>query len=129
MLELIAIALFLFRALSKNITKRSAENRKFMPFYNAFMRWFRLNVKKFKERKYFRYIKCPSCKAQLRVKNKRVIILCAVPAAAENLKKRYKTQDFFHAEGEKRRRSGNNSSLPASISKINTILDRILNSE
>lgn len=87
-LELIVIALFLFRALSKNITKRSAENRKFMPFYNAFMRWFRLNVKKFKERKYFRYIKCPSCKAQLRVKNQKGNHIVSCPRCGREFKKK-----------------------------------------
>lgn len=69
--ELLVIALIIFRSLSRNITARSAENRKFLPVYNAVVGWFKLTVKKFKDRKDYRYVKCPVCKAQLRVKNKK----------------------------------------------------------
>lgn len=69
--ELLVIALIIFRALSRNITARSAENRKFLPVYNAVVGWFKLTFKKFKDRKNYRYVKCPVCKAQLRVKNKK----------------------------------------------------------
>lgn len=64
-------ALILFRALSRNITKRSAENRKFLVVYNPAKKRVMLTWKKFRDRKDFRYIKCPVCKAQLRVKNKK----------------------------------------------------------
>ena len=69
--ELLVIALIIYRALSRNITARSAENRKFLPVYNAVVGWFKLTFKKFKDRKDYRYVKCPVCKAQLRVKNKK----------------------------------------------------------
>ena len=71
LIEIAIFAWFLFRALSRNITKRSAENRKFLPLYNAVSGWFKLTVRKFKDRKEFKYLKCPSCKAQLRVKRKK----------------------------------------------------------
>lgn len=71
LLELALIALVCFRTFSCNITKRSAENRKFLSIYNAIIGWFKLTYKKFKDRKDFRYLKCPVCKAQLRVKNKK----------------------------------------------------------
>lgn len=69
--ELIILGLIIFRSLSRNIVARSAENRKFLPIYNAVTGWFKLTYKKIKDRKYYRYIKCPVCKAQLRVKNKK----------------------------------------------------------
>lgn len=71
LLELVVIGLIIFRMLSRNINKRSLENRKFVPVYNSVKNWFSLTIRKFKERKEFRYIKCPFCKAQLRVKNKK----------------------------------------------------------
>lgn len=58
----------IFRALSKNIYKRSQENRKFLPFYNKIADWFKLTYKKFRDGKTHRYYKCPHCKASLRVK-------------------------------------------------------------
>lgn len=70
-LQLAVIALFVFRSLSRNITKRSAENRKFAPVYDAVVGWFKLSWKKFRDRKEYKYLKCPVCKAQLRVKNKK----------------------------------------------------------
>ena len=68
-LEIVIIAITLFRSFSRNITKRSAENRAFLPVYNAVTGWFKLTHKKFRDRKDYRYIKCPMCKSQLRVKN------------------------------------------------------------
>lgn len=70
-LQLAVIGIIIFRSLSYNINARSAENRKFLPIYNAVTGWFKLTYKKFKDRKYFRYVKCPMCKAQLRVKNQK----------------------------------------------------------
>lgn len=69
LLELAVLALAIYRALSRNIYKRMAENRKFLPIYNAVTSWFSLTYKRFKEGKTHRYYKCPQCKAQLRVKN------------------------------------------------------------
>ena len=68
---LLIIVLICFRMFSRNIVARSAENRKFLPIYNAVTGWFRLTFKKIRDRKEYRYIKCPVCKAQLRVRNKK----------------------------------------------------------
>lgn len=70
-LQLLVIALFIFRSLSRNINRRSAENRKFVPVYDAVTGWFKLCWKKFSDRKEYKYLKCPVCKTQLRVKNKK----------------------------------------------------------
>lgn len=61
-------ALVIFRSLSRNIYKRSAENRKFLPVFNAVTGWFKLTYKRFRDGKTHRYYKCPACKASLRVK-------------------------------------------------------------
>lgn len=71
LLMLAVIAYALFRALSRNINKRSLENRTFTRIFDSIKNWFTLTQKKFRDRKDFRYIKCPICKAQLRVKNKK----------------------------------------------------------
>lgn len=84
---LLIIVLICFRMFSRNIVARSAENRKFLPIYNAVTGWFRLTFKKIRDRKDYRYIKCPVCKAQLRVRNKKAIILFAVRNAEVNLTK------------------------------------------
>lgn len=68
LLELIFLALFAFRFLSKNIYKRGAENRKFLLIWGKVRDFFVLNKNKIKEFKTHVYIKCPYCKAQLRVK-------------------------------------------------------------
>ncbi|HAM06863.1 MAG TPA: hypothetical protein DCP72_07215 [Ruminococcaceae bacterium] len=67
--EIAIIVITVFRSLSRNISKRSAENRTFMPVYNAVAGWFKLTYKKIRDRKEYRYLKCPICKAQLRVRN------------------------------------------------------------
>lgn len=71
LIQLAVIGLFIFRSLSRNIAKRSAENRKFLPFYDTVKNWCTLTWKKIKDRKEYRYLKCPVCKAQLRVKNRK----------------------------------------------------------
>ena len=63
--EIAIIVITVFRSLSRNISKRSAENRAFMPVYNAVAGWFKLTYKKIRDRKEYRYLKCPICKAQL----------------------------------------------------------------
>ena len=67
--EIAVIVIIIFRSLSRNIGKRSAEIRAFLPFYNAVTGWFKLTGKKIRDRKEYRYLKCPICKAQLRVRN------------------------------------------------------------
>lgn len=63
------MGLAVFRMLSRNIYKRSAENRAFKPVFTAVTGWFKLTYKKFRDGRTHRYYKCPNCKAQLRVKN------------------------------------------------------------
>ena len=66
--DLLIIALIIFRCLSRNIP-RSGSCR-ILPRIRFFRRvadWFKLQHRRFKDRKTHRYIKCPYCKAVLRV--------------------------------------------------------------
>ncbi len=67
--QLLLVALFIFRMLSRNVTMRSAENRKFQKVYEPVKNRVQLTYKRIRDRKDYRYLKCPVCKAQLRVKN------------------------------------------------------------
>lgn len=68
LLAMVLIGIAIYRALSRDIYKRSAENRKFLPIFNKITDWFKLTYKKFRDGKTHRYYKCPACKASLRVK-------------------------------------------------------------
>lgn len=77
----IIIGIILFRCLSRNIPQRTKENEKFLDFcdwarpfvikakkyFNKVCEWFRLQSRKFNDRKTHRYVKCPYCKATIRV--------------------------------------------------------------
>ena len=67
----VLMGLAVFRSLSRNINMRSRENRIFRKAYDPVKKWVLFQIRKFKERKDFKYIKCPACKAQLRVKNQK----------------------------------------------------------
>lgn len=69
--EMALLALVLFRTLSRNINMRSLENRRFKKIYDPVKNWITFQIKKFKERKEYKYLKCPYCKAQLRVRNQK----------------------------------------------------------
>ena len=79
--DLLIVILIIFRCLSKNILQRTKENKIFLdfceraapfvreipPFFRRVADWFKLQHRKFKDRKTHRYIKCPYCKAVIRV--------------------------------------------------------------
>ncbi|MBQ6387866.1 MAG: hypothetical protein IJH96_04510 [Ruminococcus sp.] len=67
--QMLLIGWVVFRALSRNITMRSAENRAFRKAYDPAKKWVQLTYQRIRERKNYRYLKCPVCKAQLRVRN------------------------------------------------------------
>ena len=69
--QLLLVALFIFRMLSRNVTMRSAENRRFQKVYEPVKNWVQLTYKRIRDRKDYRYLKCPVCKAQLRVRNQK----------------------------------------------------------
>ncbi len=67
-----------FRIFSKNFEKRRTENAKFLRFRQRIKDRFGLRRDMWKQRKEFRFFKCPSCKSVLRVpKGKgRIRIVC-----------------------------------------------------
>lgn len=56
-----------FRMFSRNIQSRYAENQRFLKFWHPIENKLFNKFMQFRDRKYHRYIKCPSCKATLRV--------------------------------------------------------------
>ena len=70
LLQLIETALFIYgvwRLFSRNIYSRQKENRKVTQITDKFLNFFKLNKRKFEERKTHIYKTCPSCKAHLRL--------------------------------------------------------------
>lgn len=56
-----------FRVFSKNRSARSGENAKYQAMKQRIKAWFKLKSEMWKQRKEYRFFKCPSCKAVLRV--------------------------------------------------------------
>lgn len=63
-------ALAIFRALSTNITKRLYENNRFLGIYTAVTDFLKRQYMKIRDFKTHRYLTCPYCKAQLRLKKR-----------------------------------------------------------
>lgn len=66
LLDYICLAVFFYRTLSRNIDRRREENRRFMgmiyPLSNQMHQW----VQRLRDQRYYRYMRCPQCKQQLR---------------------------------------------------------------
>ena len=58
----------LFRMFSKNLDKRSAENRKYVELTSGWKNKTRQFLKRMKNRREYKYFKCPHCKVLLRLK-------------------------------------------------------------
>lgn len=70
-LQLLILGYAVFRILSKNIYKRSAENRRYQKIWNAVKSFFVLRKNRIRDIKTHRYRKCKYCKATLRLKRRR----------------------------------------------------------
>ena len=70
-IELLVVALYLFRFFSRNIYRRQKENRAFLKIWNRFTGFFKLQKNKFRDRKTHVYRKCEHCKAVLRLPKKK----------------------------------------------------------
>ena len=82
-------ALAVLRTLSKNITKRLYENNRFVSIYTAVADFFKRQNMKVRDFKTHRYLRCPYCKAQLRLKSAPAYRASTAPAAARILRKIY----------------------------------------
>ncbi len=67
LLAVLLVSLTYFRSFSKNIEKRRAENVKYLQRKRRVTDALSLRREMWKQRKSFKFFKCPSCKAVLRV--------------------------------------------------------------
>ncbi len=66
-LAIITIVFSYYRIFSRSLDKRRQENAKYLSYKSGFTQWFALRKEMWKQRKEFKFYKCPSCKAVLRV--------------------------------------------------------------
>ena len=84
---LLLLALVAFRMLSTNITKRLYENRRFEAIYKAIFDFFKRQYMKIRDFKTHRYVRCPHCKAQLRLKKRTGVQHIHCPRCNKDFKK------------------------------------------
>ena len=84
---LLLAVLAIFRALSKNINKRLYENRRFTDIFGRVGDFFKRQYMKIRDFKTHRYIRCPHCKAQLRLKKRTGVQQIHCPRCGEDFKK------------------------------------------
>lgn len=79
LLTYIPLGLSLFRMFSKDISKRRMENYKFAVILSPLYSKLKNLEKRIRDRKYYKYYRCPDCNQQLRVpKNKgKIVITCS----------------------------------------------------
>ncbi len=65
------LGVLLFRTLSRNIPRRQAEERWFLGWWHPTKRWFGHQFTRLRDIRRFRYRRCPSCRAMLRLPIKR----------------------------------------------------------
>ena len=68
---IVLICINYFRAFSKNYSKRYNENQLYLKYTKGIRDFFKLQIRKFKEIKNYRFRKCPNCKKVLRLPNKK----------------------------------------------------------
>ena len=84
----ILLALALFRMLSRNITRRRAENDKFIRYWWPIRTKMSRTATKIKSRKTHRFIKCPGCGNTLRVPRGKGKIQITCPKCGERFIKK-----------------------------------------
>ena len=84
---LLLIGLAVFRALSTNINKRLYENNRYLSICTAVSDFFKRQYMKVRDFKTHRYISCPYCKAQLRLKKRTGVQHIHCPKCGQDFKK------------------------------------------
>lgn len=84
---MLPFALYMFRSLSKNINKRLYENNRFTRIYDTIATFFKRQYLKIRDFKTHRYVKCPYCKSQLRLKKRTGNQKIHCPRCNEDFKK------------------------------------------
>lgn len=87
----LSVSLVLIRMLSKNISKRTAENMKYLKIRNGIKSEFKFFKMRVREGKTNRFRRCPSCKAQIRlpIKKGKHTVVCP------SCKKRFDVRILF----------------------------------
>ncbi|CAD5897317.1 MAG: hypothetical protein ACTIDE_06880 [Carnobacterium maltaromaticum] len=77
-IALLILAVSYYRIFSKKISRRYKENQRYLEFIRPVQRFYHLQMKKIKERKEYRYVKCPECHKTTRVPKNRgkIVITC-----------------------------------------------------
>ncbi len=70
-LSTLVVVFIMYRVLSKNADKRRAENRMFLKLWNPVKNWFSYQHDRFRDRKDYRYRKCPGCRAIIKLPNQK----------------------------------------------------------
>ncbi len=84
---LLLMGLYVFRALSKNINKRVYENNRFVTISDSVSNFFKRQYFKLRDFRTHRYVKCPYCKSQLRLKKRTGHQTIHCPRCNEDFKK------------------------------------------
>ena len=84
---MIPFALYMFRALSKNINKRLFENNRFTKIYDTIATFFKRQYLRIRDFRTHRYVKCPYCKSHLRLKKRTGNQKIHCPRCNEDFKK------------------------------------------
>lgn len=75
----VPLAMYIYRALSKDIYKRGQENYKYLRLKGVVLNNFKLTGKKMRELKDYKYFKCPQCSQKLRVPRRQGKITVTCP--------------------------------------------------
>jgi len=84
----VLLALALFRMLSRNITRRRAENDKFIKHWWPVKTKMKRRVAKIKSAKTHKFFKCPSCRNTLRVPKGKGKLQITCPKCGERFEKK-----------------------------------------
>ena len=84
--EMALLGLVIFRDLSRNINMRSLENRRFKKVWDPVKNWFMFQIKKFRERKDYKYLNARTARRSSASATKRGSTACAAPNAAASLR-------------------------------------------
>ena len=82
------IALSLFRMLSRNISRRRAENDKFIRYWWPIRTTLVNKLRAFKQRKTHKFIKCLGCRYRLRIPKRKGKLQITCPKCGERFLKR-----------------------------------------
>ncbi len=87
-ISLVILFFLYFRIFSKNINKRLLENRKYLEFSRPYRNALNKQIRKFKDRKDYRYFKCPNCEKSLRVPKGKGMIQITCPNCKTKIRRK-----------------------------------------